>query len=225
MSGEVQQGPTVTWTQFNHRYESGRTLDGYAVCTNCGTHENEPAIIKPCKRGPLLTPRLDKMMAIAKRIDAHVECAESAPLHDDWTQFKLAQGMETDALETLIRSRNMIQCECGELIEVGSIVPDHPVLLCVKCDSCGAQVRTFEAIKQGLEKRAADAEDQIARMTSLLGDKQIEVVAQVEQMLEQKGKLGQLLQNIRNGIGTVQERDKTPLCKQLEAQGFYPERP
>lgn len=219
---EVQQGPRETWTRYNHRFQEGTTEDGYAVCTNCGTHENQEGINRVCRRGPIATPRITKMATIAAKIDAHVECAESAPLHDDWTQFKLAQGMETDALETLIRSRNLIACECGEMIAVGSIVPDHPVLLCVKCEACGAQVRTFEAIKQGLEKRTADAEDKIARMTEMLGCKQIELAAEVEQMLSAKGKLTELCQSIRNAIGTVQERDKTDLCKKLEARGFYP---
>lgn len=38
----------------------------------------------------------------------------------------------------------------------------------------------------------------------------------------EKGKLHELCQSIRNAIGTVQERDKTDLCKKLEARGFYP---
>lgn len=76
-----------------------------------------------------------------------------------------------------------------------------------------------------LRDENAEAEDKIARMTSLFGDKQIEIVAEVEQMLATKGKLHELCQSIRNALGTVPERDKTDLCKKLEARGFYPEMP
>lgn len=47
-----QQAPKETWTGWNHRFESGRTKDGYAVCTLCGVHENEDGIIEPCPNGP-----------------------------------------------------------------------------------------------------------------------------------------------------------------------------
>ena len=43
-----------TWTRWNHRFESGVTKDGYAVCVQCDATENSDKIIQPCPKGPVI---------------------------------------------------------------------------------------------------------------------------------------------------------------------------
>lgn len=78
MSG-AQQSPRETWTGWNHRFESGRADEGYAVCTLCGTREDADEIIKPCPKGPV-GKRVNELEAALR--DCSQNCDYCAPIAD-----------------------------------------------------------------------------------------------------------------------------------------------
>ena len=104
-----------------------------------------------------------------QQLDARCRAGESPSEwrlpHIEYAAGKVAEGMdeaqrrritELEAdLETLRRSRNLLWCSKGHEIMVSSPIPDHPILLMVKCPECGEQVRTHEAMKKGQDKRIA----------------------------------------------------------------------
>ena len=50
---EVTQGPQDRWNRLNHNWNGG-VRDGYAVCSNCGCHENTDEAAEICWKGPAI---------------------------------------------------------------------------------------------------------------------------------------------------------------------------
>lgn len=61
----VSTPKTDKWTRQNHHFY-GKERDGYAVCDNCGAHENEDGIIRPCPNGPAVMATVRKAGADAQ---------------------------------------------------------------------------------------------------------------------------------------------------------------